>query len=163
MATYNEQVLRAWDEWEALTGQEAGNPDDFVTWAMQNKKLAPFPQDIRTLLRKRVTTALRQVLRVDENGITYRAKQCVVSTKEGTQIPLWFDIDIGGTPNLRRKAVRQRREAIVNDIYRAKCDVDHMNFAYPEDGKIQFVLNFTDDYEERKAAEMLKSIEDDAA
>ena len=38
-----------------------------------------------------------------------------------------------------------------------------MNFAYPEDGEIQFMLDFTDDYEERKAAEMLKSIEDGAA
>ena len=46
MANYNEQVLRAWDEWEALTGQDAGNPDDFIAWAMENRKLAPHPQDI---------------------------------------------------------------------------------------------------------------------
>jgi hypothetical protein len=163
MANFNEQVLQIWNEWEDLTGQNAGNPDDFVAWAMENKKLAPHLQDIKKMLRRQVTTALRQALRVDENGIIYRAKQCAFSGEEGTQIRLWFDTDTGGTPNLRRKAVYQRREAIANDVYRAKSDVDHMNFAYPEDGKIQFILDFTDDYEERKAAEALKRDEDEAA
>ena len=118
---------------------------------------------IRKLLRKQVTAALRQALRVDEDGITYRAKQCVAVIEEGSQTRLWFDTDTGGTPNLRRKAVHQRREAIANDVYRAKCDVDHMNSTYPDDGKIQFVLDFTDDYEERKVADTLKSDEDNAA
>ena len=58
MATFDEQILIAWDEWEQKTGAEANNPDDFVSWAMENKKLLPQLQDIRGLLRKRVTRAL---------------------------------------------------------------------------------------------------------
>lgn len=155
MANYNEQVVRAWDEWEATTGAEANNPDDFVAWAVENKKLSPRLQDVTRLLRKQVTTALRQAMRTDESGITYRAKQCVMISEEGAQMRLWFDTDKGGTANLRQKAVRQRREGIANDVYRAMCDVEHMNRIYPDNPQLNFFLDFHDDYAERKAAELL--------
>ena len=155
MANYNEQVMRAWDEWEAITGAEANNPDDFIAWAMENRKLSPRPQDITRLLRKQVTTALRQAMRTDERGITYRAKQCVMISEEGAQMRLWFDTDKSGTANLRQKAVRQRREGIANDVYRAMCDVEHMNQVFPDDPQLNFFLDFHDDYAERKAAELL--------
>lgn len=51
MATFNEQVLETWEEWEASTGAEANNPDDFVAWALENRKLAPYMSDIRKLQR----------------------------------------------------------------------------------------------------------------
>ena len=95
-------------------------------------------------------------------GTTYRAKQCVSLAEEGAQRTLWFDVDFGGTPQLRRKAAHQRREAIANDVYRARSDVDHMNFAYPTDEPIQFELNFTEDFEERKALEALEREEEEA-
>lgn len=161
MANFNEQVLRAWDEWEQTTGEEANNPDDFVAWAMENKKLLPRLQDIRRLLRKQVTTALRQAMRTDEFGITYRAKQCVTVIEEGAQMRLWFDTDHGGTTTLRQKAVRQRRDAVANDVYRAMCDVDHMNLAFPNDPQLSFFPDFTDDYAERRAADMLRRDSDD--
>tara|TARA_R110002074_G_scaffold20053_1_gene63738 strand:+ start:3099 stop:3407 length:309 start_codon:yes stop_codon:yes gene_type:complete len=94
-------------------------------------------------------------MRVDEAGTTYRAKQCVSIIDGGAQRTLWFDVDKGGTPQLRQKAARQRRDSISNDIFRAKSDVDHMNFTYPEDEPIQFELDFTEDFEERKALELL--------
>lgn len=155
MTNFNEQVMRAWDEWEATTGAEANNPDDFVAWAVENKKLLPRLQDVRRLLRKQVTTALRQAMRTDEHGLTYRAKQCVMILEEGAQMRLWFDTDTGGTANLRQKAVRQRRDGIANDVYRAMCDVEHMNRIYPVDPQLNFFLDFHDDYAERKAAELL--------
>lgn len=161
MATYNEQVLAAWDEWEASTGETANNPDDFVAWAIENKKLIPRPQDIRKLMRKSVTAALRQAIRVDDDGISYRAKQCVVIAEEGLQLSLWFDTDNGGTANLRQKAVRQRRDAIANDVYRAVCDVDHMNKAFPDDPQLTFLKDFSDDCAEKRAADLLKRYKDD--
>lgn len=154
MANYKEQVMRVWDEWEATTGAEANNPDDFVAWALENKKLQPQPQDVTRLLRKRVTTVLRQAMRTDENDITYRAKQCVTILDKGVQLTLWFDTDKGGTPNLRQKAVRQRRDGIANDVYRAMCDVEHMKTAFPDDPQLNFFLDFHDDYTERKVAEL---------
>ena len=41
MSKFDDQVMDAWDEWEALTGADANDPEDFVAWAMQNKKLCP--------------------------------------------------------------------------------------------------------------------------
>jgi hypothetical protein len=154
MASFNEQVLRIWDELEELTGAEANNPDDFVTWAMENKKLLPHMQDVRRLLRKQVTTALRQASRADEDGFSYRAKQCVTLIEEGAQYRMWFDTDKGGTPNLRGKAVRQRRDGIASDVYRAMCDVEHMKKTFPEE-QLNFLADFTEDCEERRAQELL--------
>lgn len=155
MANFNEQLLRTWNEWEDSTGQDANNPDDFIDWAVANRKWAPRPEDIRKLFRRQLSTVLRQAMRVDEAGTIYRAKQCVSIMDGGAQRTLWFDVDKGGTPQLRQKAARQRRDSISNDIFRAKSDVDHMNFAYPDDEPIQFELDFTEDFEERKALELL--------
>ena len=157
MSKMNEVIAEAWDEWEATTGADANNPNDFVDWAIENRKLAFRPEDVKKIFRRRVTDALRQVIRTDAEGTTYRGKQCVTLFDNGQQMALWFDVDTGGTPSLRRKAVRQRREAIANDVYRAKSDVDHMNYAYPDDEPIQFEMDFTEDYEERKALELLEA------
>jgi hypothetical protein len=161
MATFDEQILRAWDEWEEITGAEANNPDDFIAWAMENKKLAPRLQDIRRIFRKQVTSALRNATRRDPDGYSYRAKQCVMNSEEGMQLRLWFDTDKGGTSNLRQKAVRQRRDGIAADVYRAICDVQHMNKTFPADPHLQFVLDFSDDVAERRAAELLEQDKED--
>jgi hypothetical protein len=156
MSNFNEQILRVWDEWEESTGAEANNPDDFIAWAIDNKKLLPHIQDIRKLLRKQVTTALRQALRTDDGGFSYRAKQCVLIIEEGLQLRLWFDTDKGGTPTLRQKAVRQRRDGVASDVYRALCDVEHMNTAFPADPQLSFLTDFSEDCAERRAAELLE-------
>ena len=143
MSAFNEKIMEAWNEWEATTDAEANNPDDFVAWAMENKKLLPHIQDIRKLLRKQVTIALRQATRLDDAGFSYRAKQCVMIAEEGIQLRLWFDTDRGGTTNLRRRATRQRRDGIASDVYRAVCDVEHMNKIFPED-QLSFLRDFTE-------------------
>jgi hypothetical protein len=160
MANFNEQVLNLWDEWESQTGADAYNPDDFVAWAMENKKLLPNIQDIRRMLRKQVTTALRQALRADEAGFSYRAKQCVTKIENGVQLRLWFDTDTGGTAGLRQQAVRQRRDGIASDVYRAACDVEHMGKTFPNE-QLSFFTDFTEDCAEKRAAELLDRDKDD--
>lgn len=61
------------------------------------------------------------------------------------------------------KAVAQKRKAIVNDCYRAKCDVDHYNNAHAGEDQINLVLDFTDDVAELEAQEKQKKAEDDEA
>src|ERR1700736_6673377 len=107
MANFDDQLLRAWDEWEEITGEAANDPDDFITWAVENRRLAPRPQDVRKFLRKQVSRVLRQATRMDEAGFSYRAKQSVLQLEADGGHRLWFDIDKGGTTNLRQKAVRQ--------------------------------------------------------
>ncbi len=152
MATFNEQVERAWDEWEAMTGDRAGDPDAFVAWALEHRKIAPRPQDVRKILRGQVVDALRQLMRTDEDGITYRAKQCIRTYDEGLQLSLWFDTD-RATRSLMAKATAQKRKSIVDDCYRAKCDVDHFNNTHPDEEPINLVLDFTDDVAELEAEE----------
>lgn len=163
MATFDEQILRAWDEWEDTTGAEANNPDDFLLWAMEHKKLVPRLQDLKKIFRKQITSALRTAMRRDPDGFSYRAKQCVAISESGMQLRLWFDTDKGGTPNLRQKAVRQRRDGIASDVYRAVCDAEHMNKVFPDDPQLNFLTDFSDDIAERRAADLLDDDKDDEA
>lgn len=160
MANFNEQVLQAWDEWEASTGADANNPDDFVAWALENNKLRPYMSDIRKLLRKQVTSALRQAIRLDKAGFSYRAKQCVLIEEDGLQLRMWFDTDKGGTALLRQKANRQRRDAIASDVYRAVCDAEHMTKKFPQEPPLLFPTDFTEDSAEKRAAELLERDKD---
>ena len=154
MADYNEQVIRHWEEWADHTGQDSGDPNDFIDWAVANGKIALRPQDVRQILRKQVTQALRQEKRYDEaGGFTYRAKQCVTLFESGVATKHYFDTDRGGTPAKRQKSARQRREAIAHDVYRAVCDVERMNKVFPEDPQLNFYLSFEDDVAEHRAAE----------
>jgi hypothetical protein len=162
MADYNEQVNRLWDEWIAETGQESGDPADFIEWAMASKRLALQPQDMRQLLRKRVTQALRQAKRYDaESGFTYRAKQSVTLFEGEFAIKHYFDTDRGGSPMLRQRSVRQRREAVAHDVYRAVCDVERMNKVFPDDPQLNFFADFRDDVIELRTAELQERDRDD--
>jgi len=159
MAKFKEQVLTAWNEWEAQTSEAANNPDDFVKWALANKKLAPQPRDIRRILRSQVMDALRQAMRTDDDGITYRAKQCIRISEEGAQYTLVFDSD-KATYNLQSKASASQRKAIISDVYRAKSNVDHYNNSNTVGPTINFVLDFTDDIADLEVEERKKKEED---
>ena len=154
MVNYNEQIVLLWQEWEAGTGQNSGDPNNFVEWAVANKKLAPYPQDVKKMLRRQVTQSLRQARRRDEeNGFTYRAFQSASLFEGGEVIKHYFDTDTGGSPSLRQKSVKQRREAISNDVYRAVCDVDRMNLIHKGDLQLNFFSDFTDDVAELRLAD----------
>ena len=162
MADYNEQVNDLWDEWIAETGQTSGDPDEFIDWAVSRRRLSPRPQDIKQLLRKQVTQALRQARRFDEEGgFSYRAKQSVTLFDGGTPMKHYFDTDFGGTPTLRQKSTKQRREAIAHDVYRAVCDVERMNKVHRDDPQLSFFTDFTDDAAELRAAENLDYDDDE--
>lgn len=164
MADYNQQAIQCWDEWIAETGQTSGDPADFVEWAMLRRKLAPRMQDIKQILRKQVTQALRQAKRYDEEGgFTYRAKQSVTLFEGGIATKHYFDTDTGGTQTLRQKSTKQRREAIACDVYRAVCDIERMNKVFPDEPQLNFFKDFSDDCEELRAAEISGRDDDEDA
>lgn len=162
MSHYNDQVNRLWDEWIETTGQESGDPDAFIDWAVSAGRLGLRPQDIKRIYRRQVTQALRQARRYDEvGGFTYRAKQSVTLFEGDIAIKHYFDTDRGGAPAMRQKSVRQRREAIAHDVYRAVCDVERMNKVFPEDPQLQLFTDFTDDVAEHRAIEQEERDRDD--
>lgn len=71
-AAFDNQLLQAWNEWEDITGASANDPDDFITWALENKRLGLRPQDLRKVLRKQVSRVLRQATRMDDDGFAYK-------------------------------------------------------------------------------------------
>ena len=154
MANFTEQVVQLWEEWEAETGDVSGDPSQFVEWAVSNRKLLPQPQDVKKMLRRQVTSSLRQARRLDqEGGFTYRAYQSVSLFEGGQPIKHYFDTDTGGSPALRQKSVKQRREAIASDVYRAVCDVDRMNKIHTNDPQLNLFTDFTDDVIEQRLAD----------
>ncbi len=156
MADYNEQVIRYWAEWIVETGHDSGDPDDFIEWAVASGRLALRPQAVEQALRRQVRQALRQAKRYDEEGgFTYRTKQCVTIFEGGVPHNHYFDIDTGGTATKRQKAVRQRREAVAHNVYRAVCDTERMNKNFPDEPELNFFPDFADDCEELRAAETL--------
>ena len=34
MATFNEQILDVWEEWEESSELDSNDPDEFLTWAL---------------------------------------------------------------------------------------------------------------------------------
>jgi hypothetical protein len=164
MSYYADKVNELWDEWIWLTKQESGDPAEFIEWAVSNKRLALQPQDVKQLLRKQVSQALRQAKRYDEEGgFTYRAKQSVTLFSGDTPIKHYFDTDRGGTATLRQRSIRQRREAIAHDVYRAVCDAERMNKVFLDEPQLSFHLDFSDDVAELRAAEGLDRDDDAAA
>ncbi len=154
MAKYDEHVNDLWDEWISETGQISGDPGEFVEWAMEAGRLAPHPQDVKKMVRRQVTRSLRQAKRFDEDGgFTYRARQSVTLFEGGEAIKHYFDTDAGGSPALRQKSVKQRREAIANDVYRAVCDTERMKKVHEDDPQLNLFPDFTDDVEELRIAE----------
>ena len=113
-------------------------------------------------MRRQVTQALRQARRFDdEGGFTYRAKQSVTLFEGDAAIKHYFDTDNGGTATLRQKSVKQRRDAVANDVYLAVCDTERMNKVFPEDPQLTFFADFRDDVAEHRAAELSSRDRDD--
>ena len=164
MANFSEQVVNLWEEWVAETGHESADPGEFVEWAILNRRLAPNPIDIKQMLRRQVTQSLRQAKRWDENGrFSYRAFQSATLFEGGAAIKHYFDTDTGGSPSLRQKSVKQRRDAIASDVYRAVCDVDRMGKVHRDDPQLNFFTDFTDDVAELRIAESIDEDDKDAA
>ena len=75
MSYYTDKVNELWDEWIALTRQESGDPAEFIDWAVTSKRLALRPQDMKQLLRKQVTQALRQAKTLRRRWRLYLPRQ----------------------------------------------------------------------------------------
>lgn len=150
MVAFNKQLVRLWDEYEKEVGTEENSTLDFADWALKNKRYIPRPRDIRKLVAAETADALRHAIRIDENGIRYRAKICIRTTFGGVQLPLWADAD-KASQNFIEKSVSGRRRKIVGECHQLKSDVDHFNLTRKPETPIQLPLDFTDDVAELEA------------
>ncbi|OLF74069.1 hypothetical protein AWH62_07985 [Maricaulis sp. W15] len=164
MANFDDQVVQLWEEWFAAIGHESADPGDFVEWALVNHRLSPNPLDVKQMLRRQVTKSLRQAKRWDADGhFTYRAFQSATLFEGGEAIKHYFDTDTGGSPSLRQRSVKERRDAIAKGVYRAVCDVERMNKVHRDDPQLHLFTDFTDDVAELRIAEHVHIDDQDAA
>lgn len=85
---------------------------------------------------------------------------CVREKQGGVQLSLWGDADTAPQAFIE-KAVRQRRDSLVDDAFKLKMDVDHFNEFRGLESPIQLVLDLTDDVEEREALRAAKDEDED--
>lgn len=151
MATYDEQMLRIFDRYNAEIDPDPVSLEEVAMWAIDQGLYRPAPRDIAKLCREALADSLRQEKRTDEKGRRYRAKHSVRSNIGGVQMSLWADID-KAPRTFMEKSFAQRRKSIVDDCFQVKQDVDHYNDANLDETPIQIILDFTDDVSEIEAA-----------
>lgn len=154
--SYKEQMQKIWKQYEQNSQDDELTVQGCFVWAKANNLWSPKPQDVSKIFGREMADALRQEIRVDKYGRTYRAKHCVKESRGGVQMTLWGDID-EAPRKFMSKSFQQRRKGIVNDSYQLKQDVEHFNECRKEEEQIPLILDFTDDVleleEVRKADE----------
>lgn len=148
--SYKENMQSLWVQYADENGEEPSSIADCFQWAMKKGLWHPKPVDVAKIFQREMADALRQKMRTDASGRTYRAMQCVRESKGGVQLVLWGDIDTVSR-DFMEKAVQHRRKGLVDDGYKLKQDVDHFNEYRSPEEPIQLVLDVTEDVAEREA------------
>jgi len=151
--SYKENMQSLWEQYAAEHGEEPSSIGECFEWATRQGLWRPKPVDVAKVFQREMADALRQKMRTDASGRTYRAMQCVRESKGGIQLSLWGDIDIVSR-DFMEKAAQQRRKGLVDDGYKLKKDVDHFNEYRSPDQPIQLVLDVTEDVAEREVMDM---------
>jgi hypothetical protein len=115
--------------------------------------LAP-PADPIELLAREFSRAAREEIKYDDvTGQPYRVNH--VFQPPSSQGKLWMDIDnASATREKMVKSLNVRREQMVGDGLQLSYDADHWNSVNHEQEPIQIQLDFTDDVEWRKNANL---------
>lgn len=157
--SYKRNMQKIWAAYVEEHGEEPSTIGDCFLWAMREGLWAPKPVDVSKIFQREMADALREQTRTDASGREYRAIICVRDKQGGVQLSLWGDADTA-PQNFVEKAVRQRRDGLVDDAYKLKMDVDHFNEFRKPENPIQLVLDLTMDVEEREALRAAKDKDD---
>jgi hypothetical protein len=150
LAKFSQQMIDVFDRYAAEVDDSPTPLEDVANWAVANGLYKPNLKTLVQMCREDMADALRQDVRIDEEGRTYRAKLSVRMSVGGSQLSLWADADLAPRSFIE-KSTHQRRRQIAGDCFKLKQDVDHFNFARGGPNPIQLILNFTDDVAELEA------------
>ena len=147
--SYNQQLLKLVDQYEAVHPSEAGFEKEAVyRWARDNGLWEPHEHDEAKIFMRELGEALRSYQRVDSSGRPHRGKLSYTVSRNGKQTTLWGDSDRLARPYVQ-KNVAERRKQIVGDCFSLKMTVDHFNDTHPQEVPIQTEFDFTADVEEK--------------
>lgn len=139
------------DQYRNENGQADIQPRALALYAERIGWVLPQPKDPLDILTERLSQLLRTETRIDKkSGRPYRANH---NYRLG-QLTFWFDID---DPTVTREkmqiSLKNRRDQMIDDGMQLTFDADHWNTIHPIEAPIVPVMDFTDDINERKAAE----------
>lgn len=149
MATYKEQLQKAWHEYEKDRGSAPATARDAVQWAVERGLIAEPEVDPLAKLAADMADALREEYATDAQGRRYRVNHAVRVTKAGVQYTFWAMMKDAPREHMQ-KAFIQRREQIVGDCAQLATDVEAYNAIKSDQPPIPMLFDFRDDVEERR-------------
>ena len=149
MATYKEQLQKAWHEYEKHHGSVPATARDAVQWAVARGLIAEPEVDPLAKLAADMADALREEYATDAQGRRYRVNHAVRVTKAGVQYTFWAMMKDAPREHMQ-KAFIQRREQIVGDCVQLATDVEAYNAIKSDQPPIPMLFDFRDDVDERR-------------
>lgn len=160
LSTYKEQLSQIWQRYRDEVSTDPVDLKTVAAWAISKGLWKPRPVELSARLAEDLATSLREQTRTDGKGRRYRA--IIPVRKKGYGgVPLfeWADIDDTTRAHVE-KNTQQERRSIASDVFAYGMKVEHYNDMHPEEEPFPLLLDFTDDYEEDKAA---RGVDDERA
>lgn len=160
MSTYDENMLRIWEQYQQDVSPDPTDLRDMGAWARKKGLWSPRLIDVDTTFARDMADVLRKQVRTDEAGRKYRAFiPAPGKGRDGLPLFKWADIDVAPRSHVE-KGIQGERRQIANDCFALAMKVDHYNAKHLEEEPLQIVFNFEEDIEEMKIA---KGLDDEAA
>src|SRR4051794_12709210 len=116
MANFTQQMIDVFDRYAAEVDASPTPLEDVASWAVEKGLYKPNLRTLVQMCRDDMADALRQDVRIDAEGRTYRAKLSVRTSVAGTQLSLWADADLAPRSFIE-KSTHQRRRQIAGDCF----------------------------------------------
>jgi len=153
MNSKSERLRKVWHRYDNERKHKPSGTRQVAEWAVAEGLLELPEVDPLDALAGQMAQALRDEVATDSKGRRYRVNHAVKITKSGVQHTFWAVMGFASHEHME-KAFAQRRDQIIGDCYHLKVDVDVYNELRGEAiGKVQLVLDFTDDVAEREEIE----------
>ena len=154
--SYHQQLQAYIEEYRRKVNGGPVQVADIAAWLIRENRWAPSPQAAIGLLARDLSEAMRTQYTTDAAGRRVRRKHALRLNDTGPdgakrQLVLWVDIDLA-SPQFMQQSMQQRREAIADDCWQLKQDLDSYNQFHNPAEPLQVLLDFREDVEEREAA-----------
>lgn len=145
----NQQIQHLYHQWKDETATELADMREFAKWMASKGYDMPEPKDPLDILAKRLSEAVREETRRDEEtGLPYKVNLAFSPDNSGQRM-LWADVD-RAPRKIVHKCLVQRRDQMVGDAYQLTLIQDHWNRINPFEEPIKMELDFQPDVDWKK-------------
>jgi hypothetical protein len=141
---YNKQCQQIVSDYRVAGGAWPPKKIEIVEWALERRRWAPSPEDIRRMCGEAIAEAMREDAFTDESGRPVRAMLNAKTVRNGEQGVFW-DYLRTAPVEFVRIGVAQRRNGIVAECYHLNNMVRYFNEHHSADEQIPLSLEFAKD------------------